>query len=133
MLEHQDAIGRRDGNGTTGPPLANDHRHQWHTERQAAVDRSGDGLGLSTLLGADAGIGASRVDQRDHRQVEALGHLHQANRLAVALGARHAEVVPDAALGVVALLMTDEHNAAPTKRAEAADDRRVLGEVAVAG
>ena len=41
---------------------------------------------------------------------EALGESHQAQRLAIALGLRHAVVAPHALLGVAALLVADEHD-----------------------
>src|SRR5437868_3916005 len=79
-------------------------------------------------LGIDAGIGARRVDQRQHRQAEALGELHQAARLAIALGPRHAEIVPHTRIGVGAFLVADDHDAAATEAADAAEDGAVLGE-----
>ena len=71
------------------------------------VEVAADRLGLAALLGADAGIGAGRVDEGEERQLELLGELHQAQRLAIALGARHAEVAQRALLGVAALLVAD--------------------------
>ena len=126
-------MARGDGDGAARAALADDHRDQRHAEREAAVRRARDGLGLAALLGADAGIGAGRVDQRDDGHVELVGHLHQAHGLAIALGLGHAEVVADAALGVGALLVADDHDRAAAEAAEPADDGLVLGEVAVAG
>ena len=65
--------------------------------------------------------------------VEPFGELHQAHCLAVALGLGHAEVVADAALGVGALLVADDHDGTAAKPPKPADDRLVLGEIAVAG
>ena len=70
-----------------------------------------DGLGLAALLGADARVGARRVDEGDDRLAELLGQLHQPQRLAVALGVRHAEVARDLLLRVAALLVADDHDA----------------------
>ena len=67
---------------TLGTP--SDRRH---------VGRAGDRLGLAALLGVDAGKGAGGVDQRNDRQAEAVGEFHQPRRLAIAFGARHAEIV----------------------------------------
>ena len=55
------------------------------------------------------------------------------DRLAVALGPRHAEIVPDAGLGVGALLLADDADRLAAEAAEAADDGLVLAEFAVAG
>jgi hypothetical protein len=111
------------------PTMVVDHRGP---QRQAALGRAGDGLGLAALLGADARIGAGGVDEGDHRQVEALGHVHQAHGLAVALGPGHAEVVLQAGGGVVALLVAHDHDRDAAEAAQAADDGLVVGELAVA-
>ena len=132
MLEHEDAIGRGDGNGAARAAFAYDDGHHRNAEGQAAVDRARDGLGLAALLGADTRIGAGRVDQRDDRQAEALGHLHESDGLAITFRARHAEVVLDPAFRIVPLLMADNHDTATAKCAQATDDGGVLGVVAIA-
>ena len=93
----------------------------------------GDGLGLAALLGADARVGARRVDEGEDGPLEALGQLHQPARLAVALGARHPEVARHVLLGVAALLVAHHHHRLAVEAREAADDGRVLAEVPVAG
>ena len=98
-----------------------------HLEQVAA-----DGLGLAALLGVDAGIGAGRVDEGEHRQAELLGELHQAQRLAVALGLGHAEVARDFFLGVAALLVAEHHARRAVEAREAAHDRGVVGKGAIA-
>ena len=133
MLQHQHAVGGGDRDGAARAALADDDRDIGHAEREAGLGRAGDGLGLAALLGLDAGKGARGVDQRDDRQVEAVGELHQPHRLAVALGPRHAEIVLDAAVGVGALFLADDADRAAAEPAEAADDRLVLAEGAVAG
>ena len=50
---------------------------------------------LASLLGVDSGISARRVDEREQREPEFLGELHEAQRLAVAVRTRHAEVTVD--------------------------------------
>ena len=100
---------------------------------EALLGGAGDRLGLAALLGALAGVGAGGVDQGDDREVEAVGEVHEADRLAVALGAGHAEVAGDARAGVVALLVADHHHGAVVEAGEAAHDRVVVGEGAVAG
>ncbi len=64
---------------------------------------------------------------------EAFGHLHQPQRLAIALGLGHAEVAADLGLGVAALFVADDHHAAAIDAGQAADDGVVVGEGAVAG
>ena len=104
---------------------AADDRRRQHRHLE---DVAGERLGLSALLGAEPGIGARRVDQRDDRRVEARGQLHQAQRLAVALGVRHAEVALEVLLGVAALLVADHHDrrarrAAPSRPTIAGSSR----------
>ena len=87
---------------------------------------------IFALLGADAGIGAGRVDEGEQRQPEPGRHVHQAQRLAVALRARHTEVAEYLGLGVAALLVADQHHRAAAEAAEAADDRVIVRKGAVA-
>ena len=66
------------------------------------------------------------------REPEALGDLHHADRLRVALGVRHAELALEPLLDVAALLVADERDRAAVELAEAGDDRAVVGAAAVA-
>src|SRR5262249_60086783 len=75
---------------------------------------------------------AGGVHQRQDRQLEALGELHDAHRLAVALRPRHAEIVLKAAFRARALLVADDAQALAVEAAEAAHDRLVVAELAVA-
>ena len=84
------------------------------------------------LFRADAGMRAGRVDQRQHRYLEAFREAQQPRRFAVALGVGHAEVVRDPALGIGALLLADDHGGVAAEAPEPADDRTVLAEDAVA-
>jgi hypothetical protein len=72
------------------------------------------------------------VDERDHRDRELLGELHEPQRLAVALGVGHAEVAREVLLGVAAALVADDHHALAVEPREAADDGAVVAEGAVA-
>ncbi len=127
------AVADADRERTAGAAFADHGADDRHLEldhlQQVACDR----LGLAALLGADARIGAGRIDEGQDRQLEALGHFHQTQRLAIALRARHAEVAADLGLRVAALLVTDHHHRAPVDACRAADDRGVVGERAIAG
>src|ERR1700694_3087256 len=72
------------------------------------------------------------VDERHHRQPKPLGELHEPDRLAVALGMGHPEVAPDVVLGLGPLLLTDDDDPPAVDPGEAADDRGVVAEEAVA-
>jgi hypothetical protein len=58
--------------------------------------------------------------------------LHQAQRLAVALGPAHAEVARRALLGVAALLVAQHHAGLAVEARQPAHDGQVVGKVAVA-
>src|SRR4029079_14831163 len=132
VLEHIDTVGRGDGDRTARSSLSDDHRDDGHAEAQAAVGRAGDGFSLAALLGADTGISAGGIDQAHHRQREAVGHVHESHRLAIALRPRHAEIVPDAALGVGALLVPKYHDRTAGQATDDAYTGMVLGKGAVA-
>ena len=55
-----------------------------------------------------------------------LGELHEAERLAVALGVRHAEVARDVLAGVAPLLVADDDHGRAVEAREAADDGLVV-------
>ena len=78
------------------------------------------------------GIGGRRVDEHDDRPLELLGEPHRAQRLAVALGPRVAEVPEDLVLRVAALDVADDQHRLPFVVGEAGHDRVVVGEAAVA-
>ena len=62
-----------------------------------------------------------------------IGQPHQPDRLAIALRLGHSEIVLEPRRGVVALLVADQHHPPPVDPREPADDRRIVGERAIAG
>ena len=91
-----------------------------------------DRLALAALFRADARVGAGRVDERHQRQAEALRQLHESQRLAIALGLRHAVVAPHALLRVASFLMADQHHRAPVEARRSADDGEIVAVHAIA-
>ncbi len=132
MLEHQHPFGAGQRYRAARTALANDRGDHRHRQRNAGLSRAGDRLGLAALLGLDAGKGARSVDQRHHRQAEASRQLHQPDRLAVAFGFAHPEIVLDSAGGVVALLVADQHDLAPVEPGEATENGGIVAKAAVA-
>ncbi len=57
---------------------------------------------------------------------------HQAESLPVALGFRHAEIAVQLGLRVAAFLLPDDHDGPSLEEGEAADNRGIVGEGAVA-
>ena len=132
VLQHQRDVADGDRERAARAAFADDGDDDRHAQPRHLVEVAADRLGLAALLGADAGIGAGRVDEREERQAELLGELHQPQRLAIALGPRHAEVAVDLLLGVAALLVADHHARDAVEAREAADDRGIVRERAVA-
>ena len=132
VLQHQQPVADADGQGPAGAALAHHGAEDGRAQPRHDLEVAGDRLALAALLGADARIGAGGVDEGQDRQPEALRHLHQPQGLAVALGARHAEVAVDLLLGVAPLLVADDHHRAAVHARQAADDGRVVGKGAVA-
>ena len=87
---------------------------------------------MAAFLGAHARIRPLRIDEGQHRPAESFGQTEQAQRLAIALGPRHAEVAPDLVRYALAALVADHHDRRPPKACQPADDRRVVGEHPVA-
>lgn len=85
------------------------------------VDTSGAYPGL------EAGVGAGGVHEGDDGPAELLGRAHDALGLAVALGARHAEVAGDALLDRGALAVADHRDGPAVEPGDAAHDARVVG------
>ena len=131
-FHHRDAVGHADAQRAAGAAFAGDDADDRRLQAAHLHQVAGDRLGLPALFGADAGVGAGRVDQGDDRQAELLGQLHAAQGFAIALGVGQAEVALDLFLGVPALVVADEHDLVPGHAGQAALDGGVVAEVAVA-
>ena len=103
VLQHHEDVGHAERQCTARAPFADDDADDGHFKGRHFQQVAADGLGLATLLGPHAGKGARGVDEGDDGQAELLGQLHQAQRLAIALGTRHAEVAVRALLGIAPL------------------------------
>src|SRR5690606_3420445 len=132
ILEHEDAVGHAQGEGAAATTLP-DHDGDGRDPQASHLPQTArDRLGLTALLGADPGVGARRVDQRNDRVAELLGELHQAERLPVPLRVRHPEVALQVLLHVAPLLVPDHHDRPSIQARPAAHDRRGVAERAVA-
>src|SRR6185437_13207822 len=131
VFEHKDAVCRRDRDRAARAALTDDDGNHWNAELQAAFGRTRDRFGLPTLFRPDARIGARRIDESDDRQIESVSKLHQPHGFAIAFGAGHSKDVLDALLGIGALLVAEHDDRSIAKFSDAADDRLVLGEIAI--
>jgi hypothetical protein len=131
-FEHQNAVGEAESERAARPAFAGDRRDHGDTETGEDRERGADGLALSTLLGADAGVRAGRVDEREDGQTEAVGHFEETDGFAVAFGVGHAEVAGDVFAGGAAFLVPHDDDAPPAVLRQPADDRGIVGEAPVA-
>ena len=129
---HQHAIGDGDRQRASAAAFAGDGGDERNLQPRHLAQVVGDGFGLSALFGAQAGIRADYVNQRDHRAVPLLGELHEAQRLAIALRIRLAEVAIDALLGVAAFLRAEHGNFPALEARHAANHGGIVAKSAVA-
>ena len=132
MLEHEHLIRHGDGERAAAAAFADDGADDGGAQARHLKDVAPDGFGLAALLGVDAGVGAGGVNEGEDGQGEFFCQPHEAQRLAVALGARHAEVARGALACVAPLLVANDDARLALKAREAADDALVVGKVTVA-
>ncbi len=132
MFQHQHAIAACNRNRAAGAAFAQNDGDIGDAERERLVGRAGNRFGLAALFRIDARKGAGRIDQRDDRQSEAVGKIHQPHRLAIALRPRHAEIMLEPRFRIGPLLLADDADGRTAKAREAADDRRILAKEAIA-
>ena len=61
----------------------------------------------NNTFGTDARIRAGCINKGQHRHIEAFGHFHQAQGLAVTFRSRHTKISLQLFLGITALLLPD--------------------------
>src|SRR5439155_3654566 len=81
---------------------------------------------------ANAGIRAGSVALSNDRQSKLFGELHASKSFAIAFGMGQPEIALHLFLGILALVMTDEHNAMPAESRQPAFDGRIVAESSVA-
>ena len=131
MFEHGHSITNSDAECTPGSALADHDRHDGRaqTAHLSQIDR--DGLRLTTLFGADPGVGSGRVDETDDWKTVLLGESHFHQRLAVALGMSTAEVAFDLFGCGPSLVVADDQRLHRTDATESRDDRSIISEMPV--
>ncbi len=132
MLHHQDAVADPDPESAARTALADDEDEDRGLELEHLEDVLGDRRGLAALLGADPRVGARRVDQADDRDLELRREAHLAQRLAVSLGVRTAEVERHALLRRATLPVPDEQEPPLPDPREPGQDCLVVAEHLVA-
>ena len=132
VLEHHHLVGHRDGQCAARTALADDGGDDGHLELRHFKNITPDGLRLAALFGINARVGARRIDEGKHWQLELFRQLHQAQGFAVALRLAHAEVAQPALFGIPTFLLAQHHAWRPIEPSQAAHDAQVIGEVPVA-
>ncbi len=132
MLLHGHAVGQRQRQRAAGAALAQQHAHHGHAQARERQQVVGDGVALPALLGLHAAERALRVHEAHHGAAELLGLTHEAQRFAVALRLRAAEVARDALFEVASFLLRDHRHRATLDPAEAAHHGAVVAEHAIA-
>ena len=131
VFQHQHPFGAGQSHCATRAALAHHHRHHRRRQSQTSLGAAGNRLGLAAFLGLDPRKSARSVNQRHDRQAKTARQLHQADRLAIAFGLAHAEIVLDAGGGIVALFMADQHHPALAQPRETAQNGLILAIAAV--
>ena len=108
VLQHEHAVGDADAERAAAAAFADDDGDDRRAQDHHLAQVHGDRFGDVALLGADAGIGAGGVDERDEGQAEFFRQPHEAQRLAIAFGIGAAEVAFDVLLQLAALLVADD-------------------------
>ena len=131
VLQHGHVIADPNGQRAAGASLTDDRAQDRRTQLAHLKQIAGNRFALIALLRSDARVRPRRIDEGQDRQRKLFRHLHQAQGLAVALWAGHAEVSTHFFLGIAALLMTDHHYRAPFKAGQPADQGLVIAEVPI--
>ncbi len=108
MLQHHDPIARRNRDRAAAAALADHNRDKRNFDGKTDLNGARDGFRLSPRLGLDARKRARRIHKRHDGQTETIRQIHETLRLAIAFGLGHAEIVTDAAFGIVAALLPDD-------------------------
>ena len=107
VLQHRDPIAHADAQGAARSAFANHHADDRRLQPGHLEHALGDHERLAAFLGADARVGARRIDERDDRQPVFGGHPHLRHRFAVTLGLRTAEIAGRPLLDRSPFLLSD--------------------------
>ena len=116
----------------TGPPLTNDNADQGYFQRQAGLNRPRDSFRLTPFFRADSRIGARRINECYHRQMELAGQQHQPLRLAVTFRPRHSEIMGDTRIGIRPFFSTYHYARITAEAPQSADNCFIFSVKAVA-
>lgn len=131
ILHDEEAVADGDAEGAARAAFADDDGEDGGLEESHLHEVAGDGFGDVALFAADASVGGLGVYEADHWELEALGHLHEAEGFAVAFGVGHAEVAGEVFAGVSTLLLGNDHDGFAVEEGGAADEGLIVPKGAV--
>src|SRR5882672_6291261 len=95
VLQHHHGIADRDREGSARSAFPDHRAYDRHPQLGHHIQAVADRLSLAALLRTDPGVRPRSIDESQDRNVELFREPHEAHRLAVAFGPRHAEVAED--------------------------------------
>ena len=110
VLKDQHPVCHRQRQCAARATLAGDDGNCRHSKPRHLQNVARDGFRLAAFLGAQTGIRPRQIDEADDRPGKFLRNFHAAQRLAIALGMRHAEIAAYAILGAAAFAVADHHD-----------------------
>ena len=130
-MQHVQPVAHADCQGAPRTSLTDDDGDDRCTQLRHDHQVSGNGLALPAFFGADARIGARRIDKGKHRQFESLRKLHDTQGLAITFRSGHAVVPVNALLDIPALLVSYQRDRFALEPGNAGHYRGVVGKITI--
>lgn len=131
FLQYPDVVCHARHQRAAAAALSDENGCDGHAQRGHLHQIFRNGLALTALLGHDAAERTGGIHKADHGPAEFFRLFHQARRLVVTLRVGHAEIVPGALFGRVALFHGDDRDGFYFQQGDAAHHGRIVGKAAV--
>src|SRR5437867_2146608 len=125
-------VSNADAQRAAASSLPDDAYDDRHREARHLAQIARDRLCLAPFLGPDARVGSGRIHKGDDGPGELLCQLHDAQRLAISLGLRIAEVPILALFQIPSFLLPDDHHGVTVIRGHSRNDGGIVAEASVA-
>src|SRR5581483_923829 len=127
-----DPVSDRNCQCTTASPFASDGADDGDLNARHLPQVAGNGLRLSTFLGAQAGVSTGRVHKCEDGPAEFFSNMHGSQRLAIAFRIRHAKIAVNLLARVAGLLMPDQQHLFTVEAGHATNNCGVVTKSAIA-
>ncbi len=131
VFQHEDVVCHAQCQCTAAGALARNDGDDGHSQAAHLHQVAGDGLALTPFLGFLAGVSTRRVNKGNDGAAKFFGLLHQAQSLAVPLGARHSKIAGHVFFQCGTLAVTDDGHGHPVEFGDAAQNSPVFPALAV--